>query len=86
MPPTMRNSTTVHTSCAKPVPNALMRNSTAAIFMTEMRPILSAIQPAVIAPAAAPKSAEATAKPSSALPMPKSSWIESTAPLITALS
>ena len=54
--------------------------------MTEMRPILSAIQPAVIAPAAAPESAEATAKPSSALPMPKSSWIESTAPLITALS
>jgi hypothetical protein len=86
MPPTMRNSTTVQTSCAKPVPNALMRNSTAAIFMTEMRPILSAIQPAVIAPAAAPKSAEATAKPSEALPMPKSSWIESTAPLITALS
>ena len=34
---------------------ALMRKSTAAIFMTEMRPILSAIQPAVIAPAAAPE-------------------------------
>ena len=52
-----------------------MKNRTAAIFMTEMRPILSAIVPAVIAPAAAPISADATAKPSSALPIPKSSWI-----------
>ena len=63
-----------------------MRKNTAAIFITEMRPIRSAIRPADIAPAAAPSSAEATAKPSSALPMPKSSWIESTAPLMTALS
>ncbi len=54
--------------------------------MTAIRPIRSAIRPAVIAPAAAPSSAEATANPSSALPMPKSSWMEATAPLITALS
>ena len=82
----MRKSTTAHTSWASPVPKALTRNSTAAIFMTEMRPILSAMRPAVMAPAAAPSSAEATANPSSALPIPKSSWMESTAPLITALS
>lgn len=86
MPPTTRNTTIAHTSWPKPVPNALIRKSTAAIFMTAMRPILSASRPAVIAPRAAPSSADATAKPSSALPMPKSSWMESTAPLITALS
>ena len=40
------------------------RTARAAIFITEMRPIWSAIRPAVIAPTAAPSSADATAKPS----------------------
>ena len=86
MPPTIRNNTIIQTLWARPVPMALMKNSTAAIFITEMRPILSASRPAVIAPAAAPSNAEATAKPSEALLMPKCFWIGSTAPLITALS
>ena len=63
----MRNSTIIQTLLARPVPMALMKNNTAAIFMTEMRPIRSANRPAVMAPAAAPSSAEATAKPSEAL-------------------
>ncbi len=50
---------------------ALMKNSTAAIFITEMRPIRSASRPAVMAPAAAPSNAEATANPSEASLMAK---------------
>ena len=86
MPPTIRNSTIIQTLVARPVPMALMRNSTAAIFITEMRPMRSASRPAVMAPAAAPSNAEATAKPSAALLIPKWLWIEATAPLMTALS
>ena len=86
MPPMTRNTTIIQTLPARPVPMALMKNSTAAIFITEIRPIRSASRPAVMAPAAAPSSAEATAKPSEALLMPKCFWIEATAPLITALS
>ena len=86
IPPTTRNATINQTLSARPVPIALMKNSTAAIFMTEIRPIRSARRPAVMAPAAAPSNAEATAKPSAALLMPKWLWIEATAPLITALS
>ena len=86
MPPTIRKMTTHQTLGARPVPIALTKKNTAAIFITEMRPIRSAIRPAVMAPAAAPSSADATAKPSVALPMPNSSWIDVTAPLMTALS
>ena len=56
--------TSSQTLFARPVPSALMKNSTAAIFMTDIRPIRSAMRPAVIAPAAAPSNADATAKPS----------------------
>lgn len=49
---------------ANPVPIALIRKSTAAIRMTNRRPNRSASRPAVIAPAAAPSRADATAKPS----------------------
>ena len=65
---------------------ALMKNSTAAIFITEMRPMRSARRPAVMAPAAAPSRAEATANPSEASLIVKWLWIEATAPLMTALS
>ena len=54
----------------RPAPIALIKNSSAAIFITAIRPILSASLPAVIAPAAAPSSADATAKPSLKPPMP----------------
>ena len=82
----IRNSTIISTLPARPVPMALMKNKTAAIFITDIRPIRSASRPAVMAPAAAPRSAEATAKPSAALLILKWLWIEATAPLITALS
>ncbi|SHU63806.1 Uncharacterised protein [Mycobacteroides abscessus subsp. abscessus] len=71
---------------ARPAPTALNRNKAAAIFMTATRPMRSATRPAVMAPTAAPSSAEATAKPSSASRMANASWIACTAPLITALS
>ena len=65
---------------------AVFLASPAASFITASRPIRSASRPAVIAPAAAPSNAEATAKPSDASPMPKCFWIDDTAPLMTALS
>ena len=86
MPPTIRNTTTSPTLRASPVPIALIRNSTAAIFITARRPIRSAILPAVTAPSAAPSKAEATAKPREASLMWKCCWIDFTAPLMTALS
>ena len=86
MPPMMRKTTIIPTLPATPVPMALIRNSTAASFITARRPIRSANRPAVIAPAAAPSSAEATANPSEALLMPKCFWMAETAPLMTALS
>ena len=86
MPPTTRKITTIQTLGARPVPIALIRNSTAAIFITDSRPILSASRPAVIAPDRGAQQRRGDREAESALPMPKSSWIESTAPLITALS
>ena len=50
-------------SAENPAPIALMKKSTAAICMTRSRPMRSAMRPANSAPAAAPSSAEATAKP-----------------------
>ena len=70
----------------RPAPIALIKNSSAAIFITANRPILSASLPAVTAPRAAPSNAEATAKPSLNPPTPNSPSIAETAPLITALS
>ena len=43
MPPTIRKSTTISTLGASAVPNALTRKNSAAIFITEIRPIRSAI-------------------------------------------
>jgi hypothetical protein len=73
MPPRTRKATTSHTFGASAVPIALTRKNKAAIFITEMRPIASAIRPADMAPTAAPSSADATANPSFALSIPKSS-------------
>ncbi len=63
MPPTTRNKPNIQMLAARPVPKALIRNSNAAIFITDSRPILSASRPATTAPSAAPISAAATAKP-----------------------
>ncbi len=65
---------------------ALIRNSTAAIRITASRPMWSAIRPEAKAPAAAPRSADATAKPSEAASASNSRETAETAPLITALS
>ncbi len=86
MPPMTRNSTNIQTLGARPVPIALIRNSSAAIFITDRRPILSASRPAITAPSAAPSSAAATATPVANLPIWKWSSTADTAPLITALS
>ena len=69
-PPTIRNTTSNQTLGERPVPIALMKNRIAAIRITISRPMWSAIRPAISAPAAAPSSAEATAKPSSAASVP----------------
>ena len=71
---------------ASPAPMALIRNSSAASFITERRPTRSASRPAVMAPTAAPSSAEATAIPNDWSSIAKCIWIDFTAPLMTALS
>jgi len=63
MPPMTRNAPKTQIFIARPVPKALMRKSSAASFITERRPTLSASRPAVTAPSAAPISAAATATP-----------------------
>jgi hypothetical protein len=67
MPPIIRKTTISHTLFARPAPIALMKNNSAAIFITWSRPIRSASRPAVSAPNTQPSSAEATAKPNVAL-------------------
>ena len=86
MPPTTRNRPNNQILAAKPVPKALIKNSSAAIFITERRPILSASRPAITAPSAAPISAAATATPVTNLLISKWSSTAATAPLMTALS
>ncbi len=58
-------------SGASPAPIALMKNNPAAIFITAIRPIRSAIRPAVSAPIAAPINADATAIPSTQIARPE---------------
>ena len=58
-----------------------MKKSTAATFIVNKRPNRSANRPAVIAPAAAPSRAEATAKPNAVAPTWNWSAIADTAPL-----
>ena len=54
---------------ANPAPSPQTKNKTAASFIIARRPIRSAIRPASTAPTAAPITAEAAAKPNSALPI-----------------
>ena len=86
MPPMTRNKPNISTLIARPVPKALTRNSSAAIFITASLPILSASRPATNAPRAAPISAAATATPVTSLLIWKWSSTAATAPLMTALS
>lgn len=58
-PPTMRQKARSHSAKGSAEPTALMVNSTAAICMQRMRPMRSAIRPAVAAPMAQPISAMA---------------------------
>ena len=67
-------------------PTALTVNSTAAICITRMRPIRSAIRPAVAAPKAQPISATAITWARTAEPTSKRPRMASTAPLMTELS
>jgi len=85
-PPMTRPMTRIVRLGASADRTALMKNSTAATFMVKSRPKRSANLPADRAPAAAPSSAEATAKPSGPGDALNSSSTADTAPLITALS
>lgn len=67
-------------------PTALTVNSTAAICITRIRPIRSAIRPAVAAPMAQPISAIAITWARTADPTSYRPRIASTAPLMTELS
>ncbi len=86
IPPTMRQMERSTMLKASPESTPEMMNSTAAISMTLMRPIRSAIDPANQAPTAEPISAEETAKPVWFEPTLKCFWMPVTAPLITELS
>ena len=59
----------IHMLAANPAPSPQTKNNAAAIFIIDRRPIRSPIRPADTAPTAAPSTAEAAAKPNSALPM-----------------
>ena len=85
-PPRIRKTISRNRPGDSPAPIAEMKKSTAATFIVNKRPNRSANRPAVIAPAAAPSRAEATAKPNAVAPTWNWSAIADTAPLMTALS
>src|SRR5690606_23244029 len=85
-PPTTRHTMRSITPNASPDPIEDIRNSTAAISITGMRPSLLASPPANQAPTTQPSSAEETAKPDSPAPSENWSVSASTAPLMTAVS
>ncbi len=68
-PPMMRQRARSHRANGRAEPTALMVNRTAAICMQRMRPMRSAIRPAVAAPMAQPISAMAMTWASAAEPM-----------------
>src|ERR1700759_4620075 len=86
VPPRKRKALNATISQARPVPIELTKKIAAAIFMTTMRPWRSASGPANQAPIAEPRSAPATAKPSSQEAAPDQALMASTAPLMTAVS
>ncbi len=86
MPPRTRQKARSHRAKGSAEPTALIVNSAAAICMTRIRPMRSAMRPAVAAPMAQPIRAMAmtcarVADPTSYLPR-----MPSTAPLMTELS
>lgn len=85
-PPTRRHAIRSHSEKAYADPTELTANRRAAATMTFLRPQRSASPPANQAPAARPRSVMATVKPRTLALKPKSAWMESTAPLMTAVS
>ena len=85
-PPMIRHRARSHSAKGSAEPMALMVNRAAAICMQRMRPMRSAIRPAVAAPIAQPIRAMAMTWASVPEPMEYRSRIASTAPLITELS
>lgn len=69
MPPIAWKAMNIQMLLARPAPAPQTKKDVAASFIIANRPIRSAIRPAIIAPAAAPISAAAAAKPNAALPM-----------------
>ena len=59
----------IHMLVANPAPSPHTKNDAAESFIIDRRPNRSPIRPAHTAPIAAPSTADAAAKPSSALPM-----------------
>lgn len=68
-PPTMRQKARSHSAKGSAEPTALIVNRTAEICMQRMRPMRSAMRPAVAAPMAQPISAMAMTCASAAEPM-----------------
>ncbi len=69
MPPMKWKTMNIQMLVAKPAPSPHTKNEAAASFIIDRRPNRSPIRPADTAPTAAPSTADAAAKPSSALPM-----------------
>ena len=85
-PPTTRQTMKSTTPKARPDPRALAMNMTAAMSMTDTRPMRLETGPANQAPTVQPMSAEDTEKPLSASLRTNSPDRASTAPLMTAVS
>lgn len=85
-PPMMRHIARSQSANGSAEPTALMVKSTEAICIQRMRPMRSAIRPAVAAPIAQPIRAMAMTWASVPEPMSYRSRIASTAPLMTELS
>lgn len=86
IPPSTRHIARSHSEKGSAEPTALIVKRAAAICMTRIRPIRSAIRPAVAAPMAEPIRAMATTWARAAEPMSYLPRMASTAPLITELS
>ncbi len=85
-PPMTRHSARSHRAKGRAEPMALAVNRTAAICMQRIRPMRSAMRPAVAAPRAQPISAAAMTCARASEPMSNRSRMATTAPLMTELS
>lgn len=86
MPPRTRQAARSHAANGRPEPTALTANSTAAICMTRMRPMRSAMRPAIAAPRALPSRALAATVPVTPELRSNRAWMPPLAPLMTELS